>query len=148
MYKTGHHLNLTMLSVWGICASCSRNLRLPLVSICQQLLLVVQKLLSCFSGILGIWSYKRLVSGLLRRSEREHTLNNGIDRATLLAETAVNALGHVDVVSRSPPATIHTLFSLDCDSLSWANGLAELAGNATLLASRITSQSMLASEAG
>jgi hypothetical protein len=65
-----------------------------------------------------------------------------------LAETAVDALGHVDIITSGPPATVHALFSLDCDGLRRADGFAELASNATLLTRGIPSQSVLASEAG
>lgn len=44
------------LSVGSICTSSSRNLRLPLVTVGEELLLVVQKLLTGLSGILGVGS--------------------------------------------------------------------------------------------
>lgn len=81
-------------------------------------------------------------------SVARRTLHNGIYRAALLAETAVDALCHVNVVARCPPAAIHALLGLDCDSLRRADGFAELAGDAALLSCWIPSQSMLASEAG
>lgn len=65
------------------------------------------------------------------------TLNNSIHRATLLAVTAVNALGHVNIVSGRATAPIFTLFSFDGDGLGGTNGLAELAGDTTLLTGRI-----------
>jgi hypothetical protein len=76
------------------------------------------------------------------------TLYDSINRAALLAKTAVDALCHVDVVSCCPPAAVHTLLGLNRDSLRRADGLAELAGNAALLSCRVSSQSVLASEAG
>ena len=78
----------------------------------------------------------------------EHTLDNGINRARLLAETAVDALCHIDIVACGPPAAVHTLLGLDCDSLRRADSFAELASNAALLASRVPSQGVLATEAG
>ena len=66
--------------------------------------LVVQKLLSCLSSILGI-----------RR------LNNSVDGARLLAEAAVNALGHVDIVLGRSARTVSSLLSLDGDSLGGAD---------------------------
>jgi hypothetical protein len=77
-----------------------------------------------------------------------HTLYNRVDGAALLAQTTVNALGHVNIVARSPPAAIHALLGLDCDGLCRANGFAELASNAALLARGVPSQGVLASEAG
>lgn len=76
------------------------------------------------------------------------TLDNGVNRARLLAETAVDALCHVNVVARCPPAAVHALLGLDCDGLRRADGLAELAGNAALLAGGVPSQGVLATEAG
>ena len=82
------------------------------------------------------------------RGKCGHTLNNGVDWAALLAETTVDALGHVNVITCGPPATVHTLLSLDCDGLRRADGFAQLASNATLLTRGVPSQSVLASEAG
>jgi hypothetical protein len=66
--------------------------------------LIVQKLFSSLSGIFGI-----------RR------LNNGINWATLLTKTTVNALCHVDVVSGCSSASILTLFGFDRNGLGGAN---------------------------
>ena len=76
------------------------------------------------------------------------TLHNGVNRATLLAQAAVDTLGHIDIVASRPPASVHTLFSLNGDGLRRTDSLAKLAGNAALLACRIASQRVLASEAG
>ena len=76
------------------------------------------------------------------------TLYNSVDRAALLAKTAVDALCHVDVVACCPPAAVHALLRLNCDTLRRADGLAELAGDAALLSCRVPSQGVLASEAG
>ena len=65
-----------------------------------------------------------------------------------MAETAVDALGHIDIVACGPPAAVHTLLGLDSDSLRRADGFAELAGNAALLASRVPPQGVLTTEAG
>lgn len=79
---------------------------------------------------------------------RKRTLDNGIDGAALLAETAVDALCHINVITRSPPAAVHALLGLDCNGLRRANSLAELASNAALFTSGVPSQGVLASEAG
>lgn len=60
-------------------------------------------------------------------------LNDGVDGARLLTETAVDALGHVNVVSRCPSGAVLALLGFNGDGLCWANGLAQLAGNASLL---------------
>jgi hypothetical protein len=99
-----------------------RQLRLPLVSVRQELLLVVQQLLAGLGGIL-------LVRRCIKASAYvpifspggELTLNNGIDGARLLAETAVDTLGHVDIVSSRSTGAVLTFFSFNSDSLSWAD---------------------------
>ena len=57
------------------------DLNLPLVPVLQQLLLVVQQLLVGLGGVLEVGPF-----------------HDGVHRASLLAEAAVNALGHVNVV--------------------------------------------------
>src|SRR5579872_2728109 len=64
-----------------------RDLCLPAVAVREQLVLVVEELLA----------------GLGREFEIR-SFHDGVDRAGLLAEAAVDALGHVDVVPRSAPA--------------------------------------------
>ena len=44
-------------------------------------------------------------------------LNDGVDRTGLLTEAAVDTLGHVDVVSRGPPATVRPRLRLYRDGL-------------------------------
>lgn len=76
------------------------------------------------------------------------TLNDGVHRAGLLAVATVDALGHIDIVTGRPAASILTLFRLNSDSLGRADSLAKLAGNAALLTGGITTQSVLSSETG
>jgi hypothetical protein len=92
------------------------QLNLPLVTVGQQLLLVVQKLLVCLCGVLVVRS-----------------LDNSINRAGLLAETAVNALGHVNIVTGRATGSILTGLSLNGNGLGGADGLTKLTGNAALL---------------
>jgi hypothetical protein len=77
----------------------------------------------------------------------KHTLHNRIHWTALLAKTAVDALCHVNVISRCPPASIFSLFGFNCDGLSRADSFAQLASNASFLARGISSQCVLASEA-
>ena len=107
-----------------------RDLGLPPVPVVQQLLLVVQQLLPRLGAELKVGP-----------------LDNRVDGARLLAEAAVNALGHVDVVARGPAAAVLALLGLDGDGLCRADGLAELAGNAALLARRVPPQHVLPAEA-
>lgn len=84
----------------------------------------------------------------------------------MTVRTAVDALGHVDIISRRPSGSILTFLGLDGDGLGGTDGLAQFARNATLFSSgipitdqhqcslqylvhrnnRLPSQSMLASE--
>ena len=54
LYNARKILYRTALSIWSIRSGSSRQLRLPLVSVCQQFLLVIQQLLPCFRSILRI----------------------------------------------------------------------------------------------
>ena len=74
------------------------------------------------------------------------TLNNCIDRAALLAEATVDTLGHVNIVTSSPAASVFTLLGLNCNSLGRANGFAEPASNAALFTGGITAQGVLSTE--
>src|SRR5262249_56222922 len=65
------------------------ELGLPAVAVRQQLLLVVEELLAGLGGELEVRS-----------------LDDRVDRAGLLAEAAIDALGHVDVVARRGPAAV------------------------------------------
>src|SRR5688500_434438 len=96
------------------------DLRLPAVAVRQQLRLVVEKLLARLDGELEV-----------------RPLHDRVDRAGLLAEAAVDALHHVDVVARRPPRAVLARLGVDGDRLRRADRLAELAGDAALLAVRI-----------
>lgn len=74
--------------------------------------LVVQQLLSRLSSILGVGA-----------------LDDGVDGARLLAETAVDTFGHVDIVFGRSARTISSLLGLNGDSLSGADLLVQ--GSAT-----------------
>lgn len=97
----------------------------------QQLLLVVKQLFSGLGGVLGVGA-----------------LDNGVDGARLLAEAAVDALGHVDVVAGRAAGAVSALLGFNRDSLRRADGFAQLAGNAALLARRVAAQGVLAAETG
>src|SRR5262249_1361557 len=77
------------------------------------------------------------------------TLDDGIDRAGLLAHAAIDALDHIDVVAGGAPRTIVAPRSgLDGDRLRRANRFAQLAGDAALFTVRIEPQRMFAAKAG
>ena len=71
---------------------------------------------------------------------RVRPFDDGIDRASFLAEAAVDAFDHVDVVAGGAArAVVAARTSLDRDRLSRADRFAELAGDTALLAVRIAS---------
>ena len=75
-------------------------------------------------------------------------LDDRVDRAGFLAEAAIDALHHVDVVAhRAARAVVAARAGFDGDRLGRADRLAQLAGDAALLAVRIAAQRMLAAEA-
>lgn len=110
----------------------------PLVTVSQELLLVVEQFFVGLGDVFIIGSF-----------------NDGINWASFLAETAVamqrslvtihpvhpltrnmpqnnlHALGHVDIVTSGATRTILTGLSFNGDSLCWANSLAKFACNTT-----------------
>jgi hypothetical protein len=113
------HEGSSSVEVFGL--NVLRQFYLPLVTVVQQLLLVVQQLLVGLGRVLVVW-----------------TLNDSIDWARLLAEPAVDALCHVNVVPRCPAGAVFPRFRLDRDGLRWADRFAELARNAALLSARVS----------
>src|SRR5262245_29004824 len=107
------------------------NLALPAVAVRKQALLVVVELLAGLGRELEVWPF-----------------DDGVNRAGLLAEAAVDALHHVDVVTRGAAgAVIPPRAGLDGNRLRRADRLAQLTGDAALLAVRIPAQRMFAAEA-
>ena len=121
---------LVSLSVGCVGAGDRGQLRLPLVTVGEKLLLVVEQLLPGLHGVFGVGA-----------------LDNGVHGARLLAEAAVDALGHVDVVAGRAAGAVGALLGLNRDGLRRADGLAQLAGDAALLAGRVAAQGVLAAEA-
>jgi hypothetical protein len=92
-------------------AAISRSQRSPF---CEQLFLVVEKLLA-----------------RLGRELEVRSLDDRIHRAGLLAQAAIDALHHVDVVARgAAAAVVAARLGLDGDGLGRADRLAQLAGDA------------------
>src|SRR5262249_34633393 len=116
--------------VGGVRHDAGGELGLPAVAVRQQLLLVVEELLAGLGGELEVRPF-----------------DNGVDRAGLLAEAAIDALGHVDVIARRAPAAVRARLGLDGDGLRRADRLAQLAGDAALLAVGIAAERMLAAKA-
>src|SRR5258708_37413273 len=94
------------------------DLALPAVAVREQALLVVVELLARLGGEFEIGA-----------------LDDGVDRAGLLAQAAIDALHHVDVVARrAARSVVAARAGLDRDRLGRADRLAELAGDAAFLA--------------
>src|SRR5438552_12592981 len=74
-------------------------------------------------------------------------LDDRIHGAGLLAQPAEDALGEIDVVARGAAGAVGALFGLDGDRKRGANGLAQLAGDAALLAVRVAAQGVQPAEA-
>src|SRR5215510_893647 len=107
------------------------DLALPAIAVGEQALLVEIKLFPRLGRELEIGPF-----------------DDGVDRAGLLAEPAVDAFDHVDVVARGAArAVVAARPGLDSDGLRWADRLAQLAGDAALLAIGVAAQCMLAAEA-
>merc|ERR1719195_2343211 len=100
-----------------------------LVAVVEQLLLVVEQLLVGLGAELEVGP-----------------LHDGVDGAGLLAEAAVDALGHVDVVSCRPPRAVSSLLGLDGDGLGGAHGLAQLARDTALLPRGVPSECVFSTE--
>src|SRR5919206_321410 len=91
------------------------DLRLPHVTVREELLLVVEQLLPRLRGELHV-----------------RTLHDRVHRTGLLAKPAIDALRHVDVVARRPARPVRAGLRLDDDALRRADRLAQLAGDAPL----------------
>src|SRR5487761_246210 len=72
--------------------------------------------------------------------------HDGIDRAGLLAEAAVDALEEIDIIAGGAPRAVLGYVGVDRDAHGRADRLAELAGDATLLAVGIAAQRVQAAE--
>ncbi len=83
-----------------------------------------------------------------RKRQRKLTFDNRIHRTALLAEPTVDALRHVDVIARRAPAAVLALLGFDGDGRGGADGFAQLARDAALLARGVAAQGVLAAEAG
>src|SRR3546814_10708967 len=104
--------------------------RFPSVAVIQQFLLVVEEFLVRLAGELEV-----------------RPQDDGVDRAGFLAQPAIDAFHHVDIVARRPAATVGAWFGFDGDRLRRADRLAQLAGAATLLTAGIATQREFTPEA-
>src|SRR5579872_5467992 len=120
---------MTLSPIGRVGRKIGRDLNFPAIAVREQLFLVVEQLLPGLGGELEIG-----------------TLDDGVNRAGLLAKPAIDAFRHIDIVPGRAPAAVLARLRLDGDGLGRADRLAELAGNAALFAVGITAQRMLAAE--
>ena len=73
--------------------------------------------------------------------------HNGIDGTCLLTEPAINALGHINVVSGGPTGAVFAGFGLDRNGLGGTYRLAKLAGDATLVSRGVSPQRVFPTKA-
>lgn len=92
--------NWSHSTVQVICMNVSSNFRFPFVTIVEKFFFVVQELFMSFSGEFKI-----------------RTFNDSIYRARFLAESTVDALCHINIVSGSTPWAISSLFCFNSDCL-------------------------------
>ena len=95
--------------------------RFPALAVFEQLALVVEQLLAGLGRELEIRAF-----------------NDSVDWARFLAEAAIDALGHVDVIARRAAAAVLARLGFDGDGERRADRLAQLAGDAAFLAVGIT----------
>jgi hypothetical protein len=100
----------------------ARELGLPPVAVGQQFLLAVEELLVVDGGVLVVGS-----------------LHDGVHWAGLLAVPAVDALRHVDVVSRGPAGTVRPRLALNRNGVGRAGSRAQFASDASWLLARYLS---------
>src|SRR5690606_9367925 len=105
------------------------DLALPAFAVRQKLFLVVHQLLAGLGGELEIRAF-----------------DDRIDRAGFLAEAAIDAFGHVDVIARGAAAAVLAGLGFDGDDERVANRFAKVAGDATFFAIGIAAQGMLTPE--
>lgn len=96
----------------------------------------------------------QLIAGLGSELQ-DRVFHNGIYRASLLAVSAIDTSGGIEIVTSRSSQTIRTNFSLDVNNLGRADSLAQSAGNASttqwkgkplpLLSAGISSQAVLTS---
>src|SRR6266446_7794939 len=87
------------------------------------------------------------VAALLAVVLEDARLDDRVHRAGLLAQAAEDALGEVDVVARGAARAVGALLGLDRDRERGAHRLAQLAGDAALLAVRVAAQGVQPAEA-
>lgn len=122
-------------------------LRFPFIAIAQKLLLIIEQFFVrlCREFKIGALNNRIDWTGLLQMQHTMSFIWILVDN-NYLTKTAIDAFGHVNIVSRGAPAAIGAFFGLNGNCLSGANSFAKLARNATLLTAWITAKGMLTTE--
>lgn len=89
---------------------------------------------------------KREISEKLSQNSKEGNEDN--DGKTSTYKSTVNALGHINIISGSPPGPVLPLFGVNRDGLRRTRCLAQFTGDAPFVPTGITAQGVLPSEAG
>ena len=114
----------------------SCKLWFPLIAILEQLLLVVKQFLMRIGGKLIIGA---LLTNLIY-------LYNCVYWTCLLAEAAIDALGHVYVVVGGASGVVRSGLGLDVDAAGGTGGRAQFASDAPFLPGRVSTQSVFTPE--
>src|SRR5690606_39201701 len=88
-----------------------------------------------------------VIAATLEMELVETGLDDRVDRARLLAETAVDALEQIDLVARGAAGAVGARCRVDGDRRGRTHGFAQLAGDAALLAVGIAAQRVQPAEA-
>ena len=112
-----------------LCHQIFGNLTLPFVSVREKFFLIVQKLFVGFCGEFEI-----------------RTFHDSVYRTCFLAESTIDALCHVNIVSSCSAGSILTFLNFNRDCLRWACSFAKLTGDTTFLSGRVATESMLSAE--
>jgi len=82
-------------------------------------------------SVLYVW---RLVRFFQRpTASRILTLNNSVYRTAFLTKPAIDALRHINVISRRSPTPVLSFLCLNCNRTRWADRLTQFTRNAPLL---------------
>ena len=73
--------------------------------------------------------------------------HNGIDRTCLLAEPAINALGHINVVPSGPTGAVFAGLGLDRNGLGGTDRLTKLAGDTPFVSRGVSPQCVFPTKA-
>src|SRR6266508_4376992 len=122
--------NMDRSAVGGVRGAVLGDLLLVAVAHCEQ----------HFLGVVQVAAFLPVILEDARLDDRIHG-------AGLLAQSAEDALGEIDVVARGAAGAVRALLGLDRDRKRRANGLAQLARDAAFLAVRVAAQGVQAAEA-